>query len=343
MTSARFGILLAALLLSTGVSAAPPPEAVKLFKKCVKESDAGRHATARTCFLKVYAIYKSPVVLFNLGRTEEALGNIVEAYEVYRTCAADTTGTLSPEERTDVAQRTDALVRRLGLVAIPALPVGSVVLVDGRQRNPAIVGGIAVLPGEHEVRVEAPGMEAWSERVTLAAGQSRMLAVALKPVEAPAPEAPPPPPPPPPPATAPVRPPPPPPVAPPPAPPPYQPTPTGSAGAGLRNSGIVIGSLGFASLVAGSAFGALAMQKKDAAKKECSTTVKDLCSPAGVDLTNKAYNYALFSTITLAVGGALFATGVVLYILGHKKKRESFAIAPLVGPQVAGLSLQGGF
>jgi hypothetical protein len=341
MTRVRFAIVLAALLLSTGASAAPPPDAVRLFKKCVTEFEAGRHATARTCFLRVYAIYKSPVVLFNLGRTEEALGNIVEAYEVYRVCAADKTGTLAAEERADVLQRTDALVKRLGLIALPALPAGSVVLVDGRTRNPMIVGGVAVLPGEHDVRVEAPGMQAWSERVTLAAGQSRMLNVVLQPVEAPAPETPPPPPPPPPPpATAPVRlPPPPPPYTPPPPPPPPK-----EDGAGLRTAGLVIGSIGLASLVVGSSFGGLAMQKQAAAKDECSLSVKNLCSPRGVDLTNTAYNYGLLSTITIVAGGAALATGVVLYVIGLKKKREAqFAVAPLLGPSVAGLTLQRGF
>ena len=340
MTFVRFGILAAALLVATGSHAAPPPEAAKLFKKCLKEADAGRHAIARTCFLKVWAIYKSPTVLYNLGNTEEALGNTVEAYTIYRRCAANEGGPLPDDARADVVQRIDALVKRLGLIAFPGLPVGSVVLLDGHTRNPAVVGGIAVLPGDHDVRVEAPGMQAWSERVTLAAGQSRMLDIKLVPVEAPPPEVAPPPTQP---ATAPVRRPPPPPPY---VPPPYVPPPTSSPGAGLRATGLVLGSVGFAALVVGSSFGGLAMQKNNAAKTHCSTVTPDLCDHEGVSLTTTAYNYALISTISLAAGGAVFATGLVLYIIGHVKRRESrygASVVPLLGPTWAGLTLQGGF
>ena len=342
MTFVRFGILAAALLLATGSHAAPPPEAAKLFKKCLKEADAGRHAIARTCFLKVWAIYKSPTVLYNLGNTEEALGNIVEAYTIYRRCAANEGGTLPDDARADVVQRLDALVKRLGLIAFPALPAGSVVLIDGKTRNPAVVRGIAVLPGDHDVRVEAPGMQAWSELVTLAAGQSRMLTVELVPVEAPPPDVVTPPTQP---ATAPVRRPPPPPP-PPRYVPPYVPPPTSSPGSGLRATGLVLGSVGLAALVVGSSFGGLAMQKKKAAEPHCSTVTPDLCDHEGVALTTKAYNYALASTIAIAAGSAALGTGLVLYIVGHVKRRESpygARVVPLLGPSVAGLTLQGGF
>jgi len=88
------------------------------------------------------------------------------------------------------------------------------------------------------------------------------------------------------------------------------------------------------------------MQKNNAAKSHCSTVTPDLCDHEGVSLTTSAYNYALISTISLAVGGAAFATGVVLYIIGHVKRRESpygASVVPLVGPKWAGLTLQGGF
>ncbi|HEY3355850.1 MAG TPA: hypothetical protein VGQ83_21535 [Polyangia bacterium] len=318
------GVLIAAVLVAAEARSAPPPEAVKLFSQCVADFEAGRHPAARECFVKVYVIYKSPVVLFNLGRTEEALGNIVEAYEAYQGCAADTTGTLSAEERADVQQRMEALVQRLALVKVPPLPAGAVVRIDGKPRSTAAAGGIPVLPGEHEVVVAAPGMQPFSEKLTLAGGGTHELAVRLQP-PAPKPVVAPPPPPPP--------------------PPPYTPPPPPSGG-GARTAGWVIGGLGVASLVTGTVFGVMARGKHNDALTHCSRDNASLCDPTGVSLTNDAFNLALISTVTFIVGGTALATGIILYLVGGPERAPSASrvrLMPVVGPTTAGLTLQGGF
>jgi hypothetical protein len=329
MTRLRSLLLCAVTFAAAGVRAAPPPEAVKLFTQCVADFEAGRVEAARACFLKVYAIYKSPVVLFNLGRTEESLGNLVEAYEAYQSALADTTGTLSAEERTDVQQRTTALAGRIALLKLPALPPGATVQVDGQLRPHSAADGIPVLPGDHEVRVEAPGMRPWVEKVTALAGGSHELGVNL---EAPRPTPAPPPP----------RP-----TPPPPAPTPVAPMPQidESAGSGLRTFGLVLGSAGLASLVTGTVLGVMAKGKNNDALTHCSPYDSTLCDPEGVTLTNQAWNLALGSTIALAAGGAALATGVVLYFVGRAQRRSAYAlrVTPLLGPGTAALALQGGF
>jgi hypothetical protein len=327
MTILRTALIAGALLLATSGRAAPPPEAVKLFSKCVADFQAGRLAPARVCFLKVWAIYKSSVVLFNLGRTEEGLGNLVEAWEAYQGCAADASGTLKDDERADVLVRLEALKRRVALLTLPQLPAGATCSVDGKARDLVIAGGIAVLPGEHEVRVEAAGLPPWSDRVTVAAGETRALAVALTP-----------------PASVPAVPPPPaPPVAvTPPPPPPAPPPPSGMSG--MRTLGIVIGAVGIASLATGTTFGVLASNKNHDAGTWCSSTTPNLCDPQGVALTNDAKNYALISTITFVAGGVALATGVVMFFMGGAERRAPRArLLPNLGPGLAGLTLHGGF
>ncbi len=84
------------------------------------------------------------------------------------------------------------------------------------------------------------------------------------------------------------------------------------AGSGQRTTGLILGGVGAAGLVAGGIFGVLAISKNNQAKDICSGTTCPADSD-GESLTDSAQTFATVSTIGIIAGGALFATGGVLY------------------------------
>ncbi len=92
-------------------------------------------------------------------------------------------------------------------------------------------------------------------------------------------------------------------------------------GGNVRVAGFVVGGVGVAGIVAGSIFGAMAGSKASAAKRECvpvSNCQANTNPAAGSDM-NTAGTFADVSTVAFVAGGALVATGVVLYLVGRPK------------------------
>ena len=95
-----------------------------------------------------------------------------------------------------------------------------------------------------------------------------------------------------------------------------------------RIAGIVVGSAGVASAIVGGVMGGLALKTNNDAKKECSTKDPTLCSQKGVDLGKTATTYATTSTVTLAVGGGLFAVGTIMFVTAPRRKGPTSDSAP---------------
>jgi hypothetical protein len=180
-------VLAALLLMTAPASAKPPPEAARLFGACVARFEEGKLEQARACFQKVLAIYPSPVVLYNLGRIEEGLGHLVEAYETYQRCLSETSGPLTADDRQDVRASLEALNKRLAFLRVRTNALGATVHIDGEPRGAPAEKALPVLPGAHDVRVEAPGHRPWREQVTAALGTvHEVVAVLVKLTPAPA-------------------------------------------------------------------------------------------------------------------------------------------------------------
>jgi hypothetical protein len=81
-----------------------------------------------------------------------------------------------------------------------------------------------------------------------------------------------------------------------------------------RKAAIVIGAGGMAGLTAGSILGVRAMIDNDRSRSLCRPDDASLCSAEGVAARRQAQDFALGSTIAFAAGGALLATGVVLFV-----------------------------
>jgi hypothetical protein len=113
----------------------------------------------------------------------------------------------------------------------------------------------------------------------------------------------------------------------------------------LRTIGYAVGGVGVAGVVVGGVFGGLAASAKGKLTTDCPNNV---CSTqASQDELASAKTKALISTIGLAAGGALAATGVVLILVSPSTKKEEAPKAarfiPSVGPQGAGLTVLGTF
>ncbi len=114
----------------------------------------------------------------------------------------------------------------------------------------------------------------------------------------------------------------------------------------MRLASFVVGGLGAAGLIVGGVFGGLAASSASKLKSDCPGNV--CVSPADQSSLSSANTKALVSTIGLSAGGALLATGVVLFLVSRPGAPRDEApraaqLVPSFGPQGGGLSLVGAF
>jgi len=116
-----------------------------------------------------------------------------------------------------------------------------------------------------------------------------------------------------------------------------------SGGGTLKTTGLVLGIAGVVAVGVGSYFGLSAKSKNDDSKEECPN---NLCeTQAGLDARNDAQTAATTSTIAFVVGGALLATGGVLYFMDDSDEtasgRRELRWSSRLGPGSAELGLEG--
>jgi hypothetical protein len=115
---------------------------------------------------------------------------------------------------------------------------------------------------------------------------------------------------------------------------------------GMRIGGLVAGGVGLVGIGLGTYFGVTASSAWNNSKSECSTTSCPNHAQAVVD-HDSAANNGLASTISFAAGGALLASGILLFVLapsGDKKERAgALSITPSIAPGATGVSLSGRF
>ncbi|HWZ87388.1 MAG TPA: tetratricopeptide repeat protein [Polyangiaceae bacterium] len=105
----------------------------------------------------------------------------------------------------------------------------------------------------------------------------------------------------------------------------------------FRTAGIVTGSVGLAGIGAGAVFGALSKNADDA-----STCARGVIQCGSKSNTASAYSEA--STVSLAVGGALLATGVTLFVLApnpDNQEKHALRVAARVATNGGRLQLEG--
>jgi hypothetical protein len=155
-------------------------EAVRqLANDAAAEYDKGRYESARTKFLRAYAIAKVPRLAVRAARAHEKLGMLVNAYELYRQALGLVrndlwSGNVQEEAQADARTELGALKPRLPrlTIKIEGADASQVeVTVDG-VKIPSELVGVAryVDPGERKVHGQVGEREA-EARATLTEGQ----------------------------------------------------------------------------------------------------------------------------------------------------------------------------
>jgi hypothetical protein len=102
--------------------------------------------------------------------------------------------------------------------------------------------------------------------------------------------------------------------------------------------GYVVGGVGIASLVAGSVFGLLALDRKSTTDTECNDVTRS-CTAAGQAAASEGRTFGTLTTIGWVVGGVGLGAGLVL-IVTHKKDPVKVSVGgSFGGPSGAGPSV----
>jgi hypothetical protein len=175
-------------LASTAIADDTGVDKAKLEAKALLQSgntfyDQGAYAQALDLFRAAYARYPSTKIVFNIGKTLEAMGRYREAAATFDTYLGKPDA--DPARRAEIVDILRALEPRLGTLVFASLDDEAHVTVDGETTTPA-GRPVRVDPGDHTVRVEKPGFLPVELTVSVGAGEAKNLDVRLSP-EPPAP------------------------------------------------------------------------------------------------------------------------------------------------------------
>jgi hypothetical protein len=307
-------LLAASILLAVSGGTALADDKVKaiaLFDEGKKELAAGNVEKACKAFEASNRLLPDSGTRGSLAICYTRLGRIASAWTLWR----ELSDTAPPDMRGDAAAQAKKLEPRLPKytikVAAPAAP-GLVVKLEGKPVDATIDVPVPIDPGTYPVEASAPGHVTWKGELTAAEGQ-------LSTVDIPALSA------------APVS-------------GPIKKPPVANPGRGRRIAGLALATAGVGGLVVGGIFGAKARSLNADAEDLCGGDI-DRCDPARTNdaqaKVDDARSAANLSTIGFAAGGALVATGIVLFVTAPKAERRAVTVSPLVGNGTTGLVLSG--
>jgi len=107
----------------------------------------------------------------------------------------------------------------------------------------------------------------------------------------------------------------------------------------LKAPGIILTSLGLATVAGGVVTGIIAIKKNKKLESSCGDDMH--CDPDMEDVKSEGKTMGTVSTILVSAGGAMALTGVILLIAGKKRTKESLATSfnPVLSPSLLGLQL----
>ncbi|HVY27007.1 MAG TPA: hypothetical protein VHB79_10660 [Polyangiaceae bacterium] len=307
-----FSLLGLGLSLSPGLAHAqdPAPEtsadalkrAREQFGQALALQTAGDWAGALALLKEVAAVKSTPQVRFNMALCEEKLGKLVASLGDYELAAADARAEKADQVAEEVEGRLESLRQRIPKLTIKrgAGADAASISVDGVSVGDQVIGTpMPTDPGPHSVEAKAPGFKLFRQSVRVAEQQSETIEVVLE----------------------------------------AEPTPPPGVGPGgivqprgrdsARTAGYVVGGVGVASLLASGVFFYLRQQKINDLDKSCPNRI---CPSHAYDADRDAgKTYTLIADVTLAVGVAAVAGGVVLVLTS----RPSSGSGPEPGPSVA--------
>jgi tetratricopeptide repeat protein len=333
-TLAAFALVFLVALAPTPARAqgdADKTTARNLFLEARAALDAGDHARAAELFERSNQVFPAPTARLGLARALLAMGKLVRAYETLQAIVnegvpADASDPFKEAVRVAESERA-TLAKRLPALILGVTPADGVVSVDGEVVPAAALGARRpVDPGEHLVSASAPGRLALRRTVTVVEGATVEVTLALEPepasssevAEEPAPAAP---------------------LPPPTSPPPDE----DRAGGWMRPTGLVVGGVGIAGLVAGAVTGGLYLKAKSDAGDDCREAADGAfdCTQAGLDAVDRARALATANTVAIVAGGVLAGAGLTLVLVAPGDAEPEIAV--LAGPGAAGFRIGGSF
>ncbi len=165
-------------------------EARQRFQEGVALHDAKREEEAYGKFSQAYAILKAPAVIFNLARTEELTGRLLDAAAHFKQyLALPEQPKVTNEQRRQARDYLADVRSKLGHVQIVA-PAGATIWLDGTQAGTApLTEPVDVMPGSHRLEARL-GAKSKSAVFSLAADQAQSFAFDLFEVPPPPPPSP---------------------------------------------------------------------------------------------------------------------------------------------------------
>jgi hypothetical protein len=286
------GYLIVSLASATTVStplAAPSASSEEQRKSAyragVTAAEAGRWAEARARFREAIALRPSPKAVFSLAQAEEHLGEVASAqasYEEARTSAraAGENDVVSASEQAEAA--LEPRIPHLHVVTTGVLDATATL--DGQRVATSLV--VAADPGSHALVVQATGRQPYTATISLRERQQLEVVVSLLPL-------------------APLgagTPPPPPPVA-----------RTVRTQSPLATAGLVAAGVGVVGVAIGAAFGIEARARND--QSYSGGCQGNACPANAAAVRESALSWAHASTAAFIAGGALVASGVVVWLV----------------------------
>jgi hypothetical protein len=275
----------------------------------------GKYEEAQAAFQEAYDVVPNAVVLISLAECSVRLGKLDDAEALLQRYLSDRP---DAPDRDTVETKIAELRSTPSMIVLSTTPAGAQVALDGSDTGKLTPVELTVTPGTHKVEVKLDGYLPIAENLEIKIGGRHELQIELQ-------KAPPPPPPPPPPPVAKITP-------PPPVRKDTDPT------AALWVTSIV----GAAGLVTGTVLGFMVLAERS-----------DYDAMPTEKTADRGERLALFADVSFGVGAMALITGAVLYLTDDsasepapaatpaasaKLREPSFAVAPVAGPRIAGLT-----
>jgi hypothetical protein len=271
------------------------------FGQALALQTAGDWAGALALLKDVAAVKSTPQVRFNMALCEEKLGRLVAALGDYELAAADARAQNADQVAEEVEGRLELLRQRIPKITVRrgSGAEAAEVSLDGVSIGDQVVGTpMPTDPGPHTVEAKAPGYKPFRKSLRLAEQQAETMEIVLEPE-------------------------------------PVPPAAALGAGAGRGSArrspvfGYVVGGIGIASLGASGVFFGLRAAKISDLDKACPNhTCPSTEQQSDIDAGKL---YTTVANVTLAVGIAAVAGGLVLVLTSGPSTEPSVALAPAPG------------
>jgi hypothetical protein len=278
--------------------------------------ERGDYQAAEAKYSEAHDLAKDPRLVFNMAACEKQLHKYAHMGALLRQYKEEAGATLSADDRAKVDGALDALARFVGIVAMAVDPAGATIVVDGEAVGAApLASPVWLDPGKHTVVVSKDGFESVERPISVSAGTSTTVSIALLaqakgetasgPASQPSAE------------SAPPR-----------------------GDGGKKWSPLVYGgfALAGAGLLAGSVTGAIAIGKASSLGGSCQNKA---CPPSASDDLSTGRTMGNLSTVSFVVAGVGAAVGIVALLLApHHDSNATTAgtVVPWTGVSSAGLA-----